>query len=168
MSRGRRTAVVWAAGIAFGLTGPTGWGDEPSGKLPGSATALLDEADAIEILSIDPKDHPSRPEEDFHGWKVLGRTSIRDPEVRKRVVAASRRGIDEAGPVAACFEPRHGLRATKGARSVDLVICYACGWIQVCVGADAPTIPTTDSAKPLFNKLLRDAGVALAPEPEGP
>ena len=93
MNRGRLAAVVWVAGIALGLGGSPGRGDEPSSGLPGSASALLDEADAIEILSIDPKDRPSRPEEDFHGWKVLGRTSIRDPEVRKRVVAALRRGI---------------------------------------------------------------------------
>jgi hypothetical protein len=167
-SRGGLAAVVWASGISLVLAGPTGRGDEPSGKLPGPASALLDEAEAIEILSIDPKGRPSRPEDDFHGWKVLGRTTLRDPGTRTRVVAASRRGVEEAGPAAGCFEPRHGLRATKGARSADLVICFACGWIEVRAGGEAASVRTSSAAKPVFNKLLCDAGVALAPEPEGP
>lgn len=161
-NRGGPAAIVVAA-LALGLSGPPGRGDEPYSKLPAPASALLDGAEAIEILSIDPKGRPAEPGEGFHGWRVLGRTTLRDPGTRKSVVAALRRGIAEAEGAAGCFEPRHGLRATKGDRSADFVICFSCRWIEVHADGERASVWISESPKPAINHALRDAGVALAP-----
>jgi hypothetical protein len=67
-----------------------------------------------------------------------------------------------------CFEPRHGLRAMKGTRSVDLVICFSCRWIEVHSEGKASSVWTSEAPKSAFNKVLRAAGVKLAQDVEGP
>jgi hypothetical protein len=48
------------------------------------------------------------------------------------------------------------------------VICFSCRWIEVHAGGEATSVRTSESAKSAFNKVLRDAGVALATDAEGP
>ena len=35
------------------------------------------------------------------------------------------------GTVAACFNPRHGIHATRQGRTVDLLICFECLQIEI-------------------------------------
>ncbi len=151
------------------ILGPIpGRGDDPPRTLPATASAILDGAESIELLSIDPKDRPAGPGDDFHGWKVLGRAALRDPDRRREVVAAVRRGVEEADDAEGCFEPRHGLRATKGGVSADLVICFSCRWIEVHAGGEATSVRTSGSPRSTFNTILRTATVELAQDAEGP
>jgi hypothetical protein len=156
-------AVLLVAGLA--LAGP---GDDPYSKLPATVSALLDEADSVELLSIDPGERISDPSAGFHGWKVLGRTTLRNDAGRRAIVLAIQRGVGEADDAAGCFEPRHGLRATKGNKVVDFVICFSCRWIEVHDGGQSAFVRTTASAKPAINRALRDAAVVLAQDSEGP
>ena len=121
-------------------------GGDPRPTLPPSA-ALLDEAESVELLSLDPRDRTTTPGSFFHGWKVLGRTTIRDRDGRKAIAGAIQRGIREADDAAGCFEPRHGLRATKGGKAVDLVICFSCRWIEVHDGGETAFVRTSPAAK---------------------
>lgn len=143
-------------------------GDEPARDRLAPALAALDGADAIELFSIEPKERPAAPGQGFHNWKVLGRTTLRGAEARRAMAAAIRRGIDQAGEASGCFEPRHGLRAGRGAESVDLVICFSCGWIEVHGPGASGWVRTTGAAKDAMNAALRGASVPLAQDVEGP
>jgi hypothetical protein len=66
------------------------------------------------------------------------------------------------GVGAKCFEPRHGVRATAGDATVDLVVCFACAWVYVYLGPedDAEMVMLTVPGDPAaLEKVLTDAGV---------
>jgi hypothetical protein len=79
--------------------------------------------------SPEPKE-PKRkvsPEQEFHGYPILGQTKVALTDQLKTVIST----IDESGRhwtggVAACFNPRHGIRVIKNGESHDLLICYEC------------------------------------------
>jgi hypothetical protein len=106
---------------------------------------------------------PSSPaEEMFHGHRVLGKTEIRERVERAHLLRDLYKGIALAGPdVPKCFNPRHGIRATSGSDTVDLVICFECFQIQTHAkhGADVLTARSPESA---FNQALERAGLAIA------
>jgi hypothetical protein len=140
-------------------------------ELPPAVQAVLDKASTVELLSLDPAGIAKTddvPEKDrFHGYRVLGRTTLKDADPRKAVLAALDKGIkDSDGKVARCFNPRHGIRASADGKSVDLVICFECLQIQAYQGeVRNGGALTTRSPQPLFDKTLRDAGAELAPQP---
>jgi hypothetical protein len=155
--------------------------DAKSNQLPSAAAKLLDRADRVEVLSVDPamRDRPQmvKPDgtpvpppppdtrEDFHGFSVLGKTTVNGLLARRNVVSAVKRGIaDSDGSVAACFLPRHGVRATVDGKTVDLVICFQCNSIRVYVdGEQAGTVLTAETSRDALDKVLTAAGVPLAP-----
>jgi hypothetical protein len=67
------------------------------------------------------------------------------------------------GNGARCFEPRHGIRATDGKKSVDLVICFECGWVYVFVDNDEKSVQLNikGNLQPALDKVLTDAKVPL-------
>jgi hypothetical protein len=131
-------------------------------QLPASVQEVLKKADQVELLSLDP-DPKQGADGDFHNWKVLGRTTVKDREAREKVVAAVVKGVKEnTGGAAKCFEPRHGLVATHQGKRVELVICFACSQIHVYEnGKRLPTVLTNESASPTLNEVLKKAGVPL-------
>jgi len=137
-------------------------------RLPDAARAILENADRMTLFSLNPKRPTKKPNQDFHGWQVLGQTVVKSREVRKRVVAAVEKGIAKSdGSAAGCFDPRHGIRATHQGKSVDLVICFECLQILVFVeNQKAKGVLTTQSPESVLDKVLRDAKVPLAPKPK--
>src|SRR5262245_44881959 len=94
-------------------------------KFPDDVLKVLEKADSYELLSLDPGVKGVKG--GFHGWKVLGKTTVKDKKVRGQVLAALKKGVaDSDGRVAKCFIPRHGVRATHGGKTVELVICFEC------------------------------------------
>jgi hypothetical protein len=131
-------------------------------KLPDDAKAILEGADTFEVYSLDPKRSVEKPKDHFHGWKVLGKTALKDRKERAKLLGALQKGIKESdGSAALCFNPRHGIRAVKGDKSVDLVICYECLSMQVWQGDKAGSVLTTRSPEKAFNRLLAAAKVPL-------
>jgi hypothetical protein len=58
--------------------------------------------------------------------RVLGLT-INDAETRHRLVSSFQRAVAEnQGTIAACFNPRHGIRVTRKQKQVEFVICFEC------------------------------------------
>jgi len=143
----------------------------PSNPIPARIERLFDQAETFELYSLDPDVDPGArgdKAETFHGWKILGKTGIKEPAVRKKLVDALRLAAeDNAGAVAACFIPRHGLRLTAGKEIVDLVICFQCLRIQVYVnGSMSKGFLTTGDPQKEFDAALDTAGVKL-PKPAG-
>jgi hypothetical protein len=137
----------------------------PDNKLPEAVQSLLDKAEQIELFSLDPSRDTEKPKVDFHGWKVLGSTVIKD-KVKTKALESVYTGIKESDGIAArCFIPRHGIRAQFDKKTVDLVICFECLQIQVFVDEERlPTILTARSPEPTLDQILKDAKVPLAPK----
>jgi hypothetical protein len=134
--------------------------------LPPAAEAILAKPDRFELLSLDPGREGEKTVNGFHDWKVLGSTIVSDAKTQRELVAALKKGISEnEGIVAACFNPRHGLRVTQGDKTVDIVICFECLSMSVYIGEQKSGVWTTRSPQPVFDKVLRDAQIPLAEKP---
>lgn len=128
--------------------------------LPEAALAILDKAEQLEVWSLDPVERGAK--DDFHGWKVLGKTSVKNADTGKPLMSALKKGIaDSDGIAAACFNPRHGVRAIVDGKTVDLVICFECFSLQVFEGDKKHSVLTTRSPQASFDQVLRDAKVPL-------
>jgi hypothetical protein len=134
-----------------------------------------DDPDEVTLFSIDgmsqrnpvDRDKPT-DKELLYEFPVLGRVSITDPELRRRVVTAVKRDLDDDSDSTGhlCFQPRHVLRVVKSGRTIDLVICFQCNRYRAYVDGKqtrAEDLPVGKSSQELLNKILTDAGVPLAP-----
>jgi hypothetical protein len=146
--------VLAGSGVAYCV-----W---PGGSVPSATWDVLDGADEWELYSLFPDSHNSDLPERFGVWPVLGKTTVRDPAVLRRL----RRALAAATPRyevlngASCFWPRHGIRATHDGRTVELAICFECQHIYDGNGEHSGVGP---EAQPAFDAVLREAGVRLAP-----
>ena len=161
--RRRVLGVVLGPVLVAGCT--PGWEDQ----VPAEARAILAEPAAFEILALQPDGLEDR-EAGFHGYEVLGRAEVTDPAVRRRVVELIARGVDaNDGSVAACFNPRHGVRAEGDGGRVDLVICFEC--LQITVhgpGESWADVLTSDAVTGRMNAIYREHGLAIHGPDEPP
>ncbi len=132
-------------------------------KMPEKTLAALEQAEKFELLSLYPYPPEKKSPTDFHGWKVLGRTQIKDKQTREQLIAAFKRSVEENdGYAAACFDPRHGIRVQYQGKTVDWVICCECAQVREYMDDDMQSgFLTSGSVKTVFNKVLREAGVEL-------
>jgi hypothetical protein len=129
--------------------------------IPETALAILEQADHFELLSLNPDYQQIPAEGDFHGYRVLGTAVINDIETRKKLVFEFKKSVAEnPGIVAACFNPRHGIRVTRKEKQVDFVICFECNQVHL-FGAVQGTFLVTRSAQPLFDSVLHSRGVSV-------
>lgn len=163
--------VAVSAGIAWRLPRPKPSPEEigqTQNSLPPETRKILDEGERFILFSLDPI-HPvirartaQAPGETFHEYAVLGKTEIRDGKQRGELLRALYQGIsDSDGFVAACFDPRHGISATLGGETVDLVICFECKYIQTHAKAGT-SVSTERSPAQAFNRALEAAGIPIA------
>jgi hypothetical protein len=137
-------------------------------KIPDQAREILEKAGQFELLSIGHGPSSKNPTEDFHGWPVIGKTTVKDPDTRNRLVAALDKGVEEnKGDSMKCFNPRHGIRVTHDGKTADFVICFECFQVMVYVtGEKEQRFLITASPAPVFNQTLQQAKVPLAREPD--
>ena len=138
-------------------------------ELPKEAKAILDQAEQIDLYSLDPAGGMLKKDAEkdgFHGWKVLGKTKLADAKERKKVMAALHKGIAAGFGPAGCFHPRHGIRATLKDKTVDLVICFECGSMGVYHGEKGSVVWTGPSPQPKLDAVLEAAKVRTPPKPQ--
>lgn len=134
-------------------------------KIPDAVKAVLDKATEIELYSLDWRKPEEKPKEDFQGYVILGKTTVKDEETRKKIVAALAKGAEESKGTVLCFMPRHGLRAVHDGKKIDLVICVACLQTRVYIDDKKDEgYLTSASPKSMLDKILEDAKVPLAPK----
>src|SRR5262249_28821233 len=133
------------------------------------ARAVLANADHLELLSLEPGSARSPRAEKFHGTKVLGKTVIDSAADRHRLFLALNKGNAETTAFrGSCFNPRHGMRASGHGRTADLEICFQCGVVIAHLNGEyAGHFLTSASPQPVFDDLLRKAGIPLARKPDG-
>src|SRR5262249_6529154 len=109
-------------------------------RLPAQVAAVLDKAEKVELLSLVPEEREEERKRDFHGYPVLGKTTLKK-EDRQKVLNALKKGIaDSDGRVATCFNPRHGIRASHGGKTVELLICFECLQVDVYAGGKPTSV----------------------------
>ncbi len=146
----------------------------PKNFFSARSKALLEGGSTLELLSLHPFERsptidetlePDRDPATFRGWHLLGRLVIKEPAKREQMITALQKGVDESdGNVAACFWPRHGVRAiSDDGRVLDLVICFECASILVFEDREKTEIVTvTGSPERVLDQLLSVAGIQLA------
>jgi hypothetical protein len=133
-------------------------------KIPDDLRTILEKADQLELLSLSPDHNQRKPKGGFHSWKILGRTTVKDAETRKKLVASFKKGVEEnKGKFAKCFNPRHGIRVTHDGKTADFIICFECSQVWVFVGDKREKdILITRSPESAFDRVLKEANVPLA------
>ena len=131
-----------------------------------SQRRVLETSDSFMLLSLEPFSS-DRTGEMFHrNHKVLGKLQVTDEVLKQQLVAALYKGIEvgSSGQVA-CHNPRHGIRAIKGNRKIEVSICFECLNIYFYENEKKGGVQSTSSyAEKLFNQVLRQAKVRLSPK----
>jgi hypothetical protein len=137
--------------------------------LPKDVREAFEKATEFDLYSLDPSRMVEKNKKDtlFHDWKVLGKTTLKG-DTAKNVRAAIDKGRkDSDGSVAACFNPRHGVRIVHDKKTYDLVICYECLSATVFEGDKRiGQFLTTRSPEKTLTRVLADAKVPLPKERE--
>lgn len=131
---------------------------------------ILGGASEFELLSLDPRSYRSTEEPPpdeaprLLGYTILGATPLRDPATVQQLSAALLQGVRESeGYSALCFSPRHALRFRTGGGVVVFLICFECSKVQVAGDPRLELFRTTGKEEPLFDAVLRAAGIPKAP-----
>jgi hypothetical protein len=162
-----RKTLCWLVPLALFVSVAAscgGYSFWPGGAIPAGTREILDQADEWELYSLFPVQEEKNLPERFQGWPVLGKTMVRDVETRRRLREALAEGTkryQQWFPGAACFFPRHGIHASHGGKSVDLSICFQCGYVYQ--NDMTEEFRTTSTPQPAFDAVLTNAGIPLAP-----
>lgn len=161
----RAASCTLVAAVFSGCVENTSWNGKLADKIPGQVRTALEKANEFELLSLDPEvpdpDHPK----DEDRRKSFGGTLVTNASTRAKILAALDAGAssDKASP-AFCFEPRHAIRVQHAGKNYLIIICFECNRAKVYID-DMPAetgFDTTNSPEPVFDEVLRAAGVPLA------
>lgn len=129
---------------------------------------VLVEADSWTIYALNPglPLEPSTVEQLMDRWEVRGEAVLHDPKDRARLARSLRAGIKgNDDTVAACFNPRHAIRAESERGVVDLIICFQCLQVYVYDGATGERVGselTTKAPRLVFDEIYTAAGLEIA------
>lgn len=126
----------------------------------------MEQAEEMELLSLDPEHRDEAKPGEAYRRKVIGKTTVTDRKTRGTLLAA----LDHAMPQhnlgrKSCFDPRHAIRVRHQGKTYYLSICFECDHVYVYVDDEidgALYFETSQIAEPVFDAVLRDAGVPLA------
>ena len=158
----RMSAMCLAASL---LVGPASRAAD--NELPKEVRDAFEKATEYDLYSLDPSRLRKKDAKDelFHDWKVLGKTRLKGDAAKKIRAAIDKGRKDSDGSVAACFNPRHGVRIVHDKKTYDLVICYECLSANVFEGEKRlGQFLTARGPETTLNKTLEDARVPLAKE----
>jgi hypothetical protein len=131
---------------------------------PGNSRDILEHSQQFFLISVNPQMVFDPDAQDlFHGFHVIGKTLVTDPVARAGLIAALYDSMATSQGAAACFNPRHGIRAMRNGRVVDIAICFHCGQIQVYADGKQGSGDAAKATQPYFDAALQRAGVPLAP-----
>jgi len=124
--------------------------------------AFLEGAERVELLRLNPRkvEGPEKPLQSFHGYEVLAHARVEGADKRKELARSLGKSFhwNEARQ-ALCFNPRHGLKAHCQKRTLELVICFECGRIDVYeAGKGTGSITLLAKRSPIIDELLRGPG----------
>ena len=149
------------------LLGSCSGSPNQGGERPDGVLAALADPERVELLALHPYPYQLEGGEDglelFHEYGVLGRAELEDGVGGNELLALIEQGIEESnGMVAACFNPRHGLRVAADGSTWELLICYECLSMQVYRdGERVEGHRTAESVEPQVSATYRAAGLEI-------
>jgi hypothetical protein len=125
-------------------------------------SAVLSQANSIEIYVLDPTPEQAiQPKLNFHGFRILESKTI-DTSIGKTFDSLLQKGMnDNTGYLAACFSPRHGVRAKINGADYDFVVSFACNQLKAYSRGRDQTYLISSDAEAEFDKIFTAAGVGL-------
>ncbi len=125
-------------------------------KLPDATRSVLSSATTLNLMSLDPTPTSTAGDGTFHGYPISKQITVTDPKQREAIASAIVDGVNSSGDeVAACFNPRHGLRIMNAGKQHDFVICFECFQIRHYVGSDLQKgLPVTAKPQAVFDRVL--------------
>lgn len=139
--------------------------DQIAEAFPNSSREIFEQSKTLELFSLDPRSlpDPNAPNRsEFHGWSILGQTKVSDPQTLSKIRRAYYGGLVDTSGAAACFSPRHGIRATKNGKVLDLVICFHCHFVEIHLnGKNSGFKKVSSEPQDVFDEILTAAHVTL-------
>jgi hypothetical protein len=135
---------------------------------PDELWARIEHADSLTVYLLHPAPRPRAGGPTFHGYPVLGRVEVDDSAIAG-VVERLRKGLYGRSSPKRCWIPHHGVRASAGRQSVDLVLCFMCEVMQHFTGPRSKNFvwgQVGKAPKALLNRVLRKAGVLHGSAPK--
>ena len=99
----------------------------------------------------------------FHGYRILGSEVLQRNRDRHALVDLLWKGsAADDGTRAACFNPRHGIRAVKGQAWADWVICFECLSLHVIdEKGEQVNLGTKNLVEAEFSAIYEAAGLKI-------
>ena len=122
-------------------------------QFPLGSSAILEQPDRMVLYALDPGS-AKRKGATFHGFAVVTEKAITGA-TRGELVGALFQAMREQHSGARCFVPHHGLRAVRGAKTVDLVLCFTCQWVDIHHAGKKNRALLAAKPMALYDRVLR-------------
>jgi hypothetical protein len=122
---------------------------------------VFEQSDRFILYSIDSFRRPDL-KTTFHEYPIVGQVEIKDSKLRRDLIAHLYDGMAGFALAAGCFNPHHAIRAIKGNRTVDLVICFSCSGVDIYYGKLKGHTNVAAIPRKFYDSVLTDAGVPLS------
>jgi hypothetical protein len=160
--------LILIAVLGLSLTSASVKAAEWTNTIPDAVRMAFDNAEQFELLSLNPDFHEQHePNEEFHGWRILGKMAVKNADTRKELVTSLEKAAKESNGFGAnCFNPRHVIQVMYKGKSYALAICFECKRVVIYENEkQSATVLITDSAQnaeSLFNRVLMKQKIPLA------
>lgn len=132
-------------------------------RLPKKIRQVLEQADGIELFefkfcggALEPKLDKIQPDK-FQECDITKKAIITDASLKQQVLDGLYYSIGATNSGAACFSPRHGLRAIYKGKRVDLSICFQCANFDGVSNVGKLGGGISTAPKELFEQILANA-----------
>ncbi len=99
----------------------------------------------------------------YHGYRIIGKVSVKDPVLRREAAAAVRESaLEYRGSSKCVIMPRHGVRVNSEHGSFDFVICYECTKMIIYDGDDVVATLDSGGSSDVLDGILRAARIRQA------
>ncbi len=162
--RGCRNCLIVAVVLVALLLG---WcHSAPFNRFPPAALDAVANDPGAVIYSLEPNSYlmDNEGKETFHGYVVLGKTTLADPADRDAMVGEITAATYGAWDRSACFDPRHGFRAVSAEGTNDFLLCFACSQAYVHLPDGGSKMVLIQGTGDFFNRYLSKHGLPLAKE----
>lgn len=153
------SVVGWGIYAFQRLTTPEMTMAEIKRAFPADSYQIFLNGSKLTLYALEPQ---NGAEENFHGYRILGKTEIDPVQHQKELKGAFIREMAGAKS-AACFNPRYGLRVVgnKG-ETVDVAISFECGkFVVYSDGASGEGSVKAENLESPFDQILGNAGIKV-------
>lgn len=170
MKQSRR---AWCLGAAAGVVLLSGGAvlakaartmQEVRAQFPEGSSEILDKADRVVLYELDPTQRGKVSSgTTFWEYPVVREKELTEPRERAELIRTLYEGMAEQKVGARCFVPHHGLRAVRGGKTLDLVLCFTCQWVHIHYNGKTKAALLSARGMPIYQKALRGVPANEAP-----